>query len=249
MSNNNNNNNGDLKEVTKPSGLMARIRNYFLTGILVTAPAALTIYLAVLFISFIDNHVRRLIPAEYNPEQYLPFAIPGLGVLIVLIAMVILGAFTTGYLGRLLVRIWEAMWARMPFVSGIYSTLKQIFETVFSQKSNAFRQVVLVEFPRKEAWSLAFVTADAPVEVKGALNDIEMLSIFVPTTPNPTSGYLIMCNKKEIIPIDMTVEDGLKFVISLGIVVKKSPETHQKQMLDMLKHVRIDSPKEEEASS
>lgn len=205
-------------------GFAARMRNYFLTGILVTAPPALTIYLAVLFVNFIDSKVRGLIPAEYNPEQYLPFAIPGLGVVIVLVAMILLGAFTTGFVGRLCMRQWEKMWESMPFVSGIYSAFKQIFETVFSKKSNAFRQVVLVEFPRKDAWTLAFVTADAPYEVEHSLNCKDMLSVYVPTTPNPTSGYLMMFKKEDVVPVDMTVEEGLKLIISLGIIVKKRPE-------------------------
>ncbi|MBQ8347211.1 MAG: DUF502 domain-containing protein [Alphaproteobacteria bacterium] len=201
--------------------LMTRLRNYFLTGLLVTAPPALTIYLAVLFVSFIDNKVRHLIPEEYNPEQYLPFAIPGLGVVIVIVALIVLGAFTTGYLGRLFVRIWERMWEKMPFVSGIYSTFKQLFETVFSKKSNAFRQVVLVEFPRKDVWTVAFVTSDVPYALSNALNDNELISVYVPTTPNPTSGYWGMYRRQEVIPLDISVEDGLKMVISLGIVSKK----------------------------
>ena len=200
--------------------LMTRLRNYFLTGLLVTAPPALTIYLAVLFVSFIDNKVRHLIPEEYNPEQYLPFAIPGLGVVIVIVALIVLGAFTTGYLGRLFVRIWERMWEKMPFVSGIYSTFKQLFETVFSKKSNAFRQVVLVEFPRKDVWTVAFVTSDVPYALSNALNDNELISVYVPTTPNPTSGYWGMYRRQEVIPLNISVEDGLKMVISLGIVSK-----------------------------
>lgn len=219
---------------TAKVGFASRMRNYFLTGILVTAPPALTIYLAVLFVSFIDNNVRGLIPEEYNPEQYLPFAIPGLGVVVVLVAMILIGAFTTGFLGRLLVRLWERMWEKMPFVSGIYSALKQIFETVFSQKSNAFNQVVLVEFPRKGAWTPAFVTTDAPVEVTNALNCAEMLSVYVPTTPNPTSGYLVMFKKEDVIPLDMTVEEGLKMIISLGIVVKKKSD--ELSFSEMLHH-------------
>lgn len=201
--------------------LMTRLRNYFLTGLLVTAPPALTIYLAVLFVSFIDNKVRHLIPEEYNPEQYLPFASPGLGVVIVIVALIVLGAFTTGYLGRLFVRIWERMWEKMPFVSGIYSTFKQLFETVFSKKSNAFRQVVLVEFPRKDVWTVAFVTSDVPYALSNALNDNELISVYVPTTPNPTSGYWGMYRRQEVIPLNISVEDGLKMVISLGIVSKK----------------------------
>lgn len=210
----------DVKDNNKTT-LMTRLRNYFLTGLLVTAPPALTIYLAVLFVSFIDNKVRHLIPEEYNPEQYLPFAIPGLGVVIVIVALIVLGAFTTGYLGRLFVRIWERMWEKMPFVSGIYSTFKQLFETVFSKKSNAFRQVVLVEFPRKDVWTVAFVTSDVPYALADALTGDELVSVYVPTTPNPTSGYWSIYRKEDVVPLDISVEDGLKMVISLGIVSKK----------------------------
>lgn len=208
------------KEVGKKT-LVMRLRNYFLTGLLVTAPPALTVYLAVLFVNFIDSKVRHLIPDEYNPEQYLPFAIPGLGVVVVIVFLMLLGAFTTGYLGRLLVRIWEHMWEKIPFVSGIYSTFKQLFETVFSQKSNAFRQVVMVEFPRKDAWTVAFVTSDVPFELSKALKDDDLISVYVPTTPNPTSGYWSLYHKKDVIPLDISVEDGLKMVISLGIVSKR----------------------------
>jgi len=208
------------KEVGKKT-LVMRLRNYFLTGLLVTAPPALTIYLAVLFVNFIDSKVRHLIPEEYNPEQYLPFAIPGLGVVVVIIFLMLLGAFTTGYLGRLLVRFWEHMWEKIPFVSGIYSTFKQLFETVFSQKSNAFRQVVLVEFPRKDVWTVAFVTSDVPYVLSKALHDDDLISVYVPTTPNPTSGYWSLYHKKDVIPLNVSVEDGLKMVISLGIVSKR----------------------------
>ncbi len=205
----------------KKTTLTVRLRNYFLTGLLVTAPPALTIYLAVLFVNFVDTRVRHLIPDEYNPEQYLPFAIPGLGVVVVLVALIVLGAFTTGYLGRLLVRVWERMWEKMPFVSGIYSTFKQLFETVFSNKSNAFRQVVMVEFPRKGVWTVAFVTSDVPAAASDALNGEKMVSVYVPTTPNPTSGYWSLYPESEVIPLDIPVEEGLKMVISLGIVSKK----------------------------
>ncbi|MBO4520122.1 MAG: DUF502 domain-containing protein [Alphaproteobacteria bacterium] len=211
-------------EVSKETGkktLVTRLRNYFLTGLLVTAPPALTIYLAVLFVNFIDSKVRRFIPEEYNPEQYLPFAIPGLGVVVVIIFLIVLGAFTTGYLGRLLVRLWERMWEKIPLVSGIYSTFKQLFETVFSQKSNAFSQVVMVEFPRKDAWTVAFVTSDVPYVLSKALKDDDLVSVYVPTTPNPTSGYWSLYHKKDVIPLDISVEDGLKMIVSLGIVSKR----------------------------
>lgn len=206
---------------TKKTVLFGRLRTYFFTGLLVTAPPALTIYLAVLFVGFVDNHVRRLIPEEYNPEQYLPFAIPGAGVLAVILAMIGIGVFTTGFVGRFFMRKWEKMWEKIPFVSGVYSTFKQLFETIFSKKSNAFRQVVLVEFPRKDAWTLAFVTADVPAGVQNPLQRDDLVTVYVPTTPNPTSGYLMIYKKEEVIPVDMSVEDGLKYIISLGIVSKK----------------------------
>ena len=206
---------------TKKTVLFGRLRTYFFTGFLVTAPPARTIYLAVLFVGFVDNHVRRLIPEEYNPEQYLPFAIPGAGVLAVILAMIGIGVFTTGFIGRFFMRKWEKMWEKIPFVSGVYSTFKQLFETIFSKKSNAFRQVVLVEFPRKDAWTLAFVTADVPAGVQNLLQRDDLVTVYVPTTPNPTSGYLMIYKKEEVIPVDMSVEDGLKYIISLGIVSKK----------------------------
>ena len=204
----------------KKSGFLGRLRTYFFTGLLVTAPPALTIYLAVLFVGFVDGHVRRLIPDEYNPEQYLPFAIPGAGVLVVILAMIGIGFFTTGFIGRFFVRQWERMWEKIPFVSGVYSTFKQLFETIFSKKSNAFRQVVLVEFPRKDAWTIAFVTADTPVKIENTLHCSDMVTVYVPTTPNPTSGYLMLFKKEDVVPLQISVEDGLKFVISMGIVTK-----------------------------
>ena len=202
----------------KKVSFSSRLRTYFLTGLLVTAPPGLTIYLAVLFVGFIDGHVRNLIPEEYN----LPFAIPGIGVIIVLSTMVCIGFLTTGFIGRFFFELWEKMWEKMPFLSGIYATFKQVFETVFSQKSNAFRQVVLVEFPRKDAWTLAFITADVPNDISQKLHNDNMTTVYVPTTPNPTSGYLLVVKKEEIIPVDMSVEEGLKYIISLGIVTKRS---------------------------
>ncbi len=209
------------KQTPQKPKLSTRLRNYFLTGILVTSPPAVTIYLVVLLVNFIDDKVRALLPGDYIPEEYLPFAIPGSGLVFVSALMILIGAFTTGYVGRLLYRIWEKMWERMPFVSGIYTALKQIFETVFSQKTNAFRQVVLVEFPRQGAWTIAFVTADTSPEIKNALNADDFVTVYVPTTPNPTSGYLMLYRKNEIKYLNMSVEDGLKLLISLGIVAKK----------------------------
>lgn len=194
-----------------------RLRNYFLAGILITAPVGLTIYIAWLFINWVDQTVLPLVPPEYNPENYLPFSIPGIGLIIVLIVLTLIGAITAGLFGRLTRQLIETILNRLPIIRSIYSAIKQIVETVLANQSAAFRDCVLVEFPRPGAWTLGFVTGTTPPEVKEAVGD-DPVTIFVPTTPNPTSGYLIFVPKKEVKYLDMSVEDGIKLVVSGGIV-------------------------------
>ncbi len=146
--------------------LIARLRAYFFAGILITAPIAITIYLAWLFVSFVDSRVTPLIPGRFNPESYLPFAIPGLGVLIVVIALIVIGASTAGYFGRLLTRYVDAAVVRMPVVRSVYVAVKQIMETVLAQKSHAFREAVLVQYPRQGLWTIAFLTGVTKGEVR-----------------------------------------------------------------------------------
>jgi uncharacterized membrane protein len=198
-------------------GLLARLRAYFLAGVLVTAPVAITFYIVWLIVSFIDARVSGLIPARYNPETYLPFGIPGLGLLIAVAALILIGAVTAGYLGRVIVRINDAALARMPVVRSIYGATKQIFETVLAQKSAAFRQVCLVEYPRHGVWTLGFITGTTVGEVQERTSD-EVVNVFLPTTPNPTSGFLLFVPRQDIILLDMSIEDGIKMVISGGIV-------------------------------
>lgn len=195
----------------------ARIRAYFLTGILVSAPISITIFLAWLFIDFVDEQVTPLIPEYYNPETYLPFGLPGLGLLIVIIVLTLVGMLTAGFVGKLLVRISEAILARMPVVSGIYSATKQIFQTVLAQKSQAFRQAVMIEYPRRGIWAIGFITGTTEGEVQ-SLTEESCVNIFLPTTPNPTSGFLLFVPKEDLIPLNMTVEQAVKMVISGGIV-------------------------------
>ncbi len=201
----------------KGLGLMSRLRAYFLAGVLVTAPIAVTVYIAWWFITFIDGSVRPLIPPAYNPENYLPFSIPGIGLLVVIVAVTLIGAFAAGYVGRLVIRIGEGLVGRMPVVRSIYSAAKQIFETVFAKKSKAFREVVMVEYPRRGLWALGFVTADAHPEVQRVLSD-EMVNVFVPCAP-PTAGYLVIMARKDMVVLEMTVEDAWKLVVSGGIVI------------------------------
>ncbi|WP_374448140.1 DUF502 domain-containing protein [Stella sp.] len=204
-------------------GLAARIRAYFLAGVLVTAPIGLTIYLAWLVVDYVDDIVGRLLPARYNPETYLPFAVPGLGLLIAFVLVTLVGALAAGYVGTLLLRLSEALFHRTPFLRGIYGATKQLLETVLSQKSSAFREVVLVEFPRPDMWSIAFVTG-ARLEAAQHTHSGELIGLYVPTTPIPTSGYLVYVPASQVVRLAMTVEEGLKIVLSGGLVVPPSPD-------------------------
>ncbi|MFN4282808.1 MAG: DUF502 domain-containing protein [Alphaproteobacteria bacterium] len=198
-------------------GFFGRLRTWLLAGVLVTAPIVITFYLIWWVIHFIDAIVTPLIPLRYQPETYLQFGVPGLGLIIVLIALTFIGALTTSLLGRYFLTLNDRVLARMPVVRGIYGATKQVFETIFSSKGNAFRSVVLVEFPRAGAWCLGFVTATTTGEIADHAA-APLVSIFVPTTPNPTSGYLLFVPKSDVIELQMTVEEGLKMIVSGGIV-------------------------------
>ena len=207
-------------------GLFRHLRGYFLAGILITAPLGITFYLAWLFISWIDRTITPLLPAAYNPETYLPFGLPGLGLLIVCIFMTFIGALTAGILGRFWVRTSEKVLSRMPVIRSVYGALKQIFETVLSKQSDAFREVVLFEYPRRGSWALGFITGKTEGEIQSSTED-EIVNVFLPTTPNPTSGYLLFVPRRELVVLSMTVEEGIKMVISGGIVTppdRRAPE-------------------------
>lgn len=202
--------------------LMARLRAYFFAGILVTAPIGITIYLSWQLVNFVDTRVTALLPAQFNPESYLPFAIPGLGVVVVIAALILIGAATAGYFGRLLTGFFDAALARMPVVRSVYGALKQIMETVLAQRSNAFREAVLIEYPRRGVWTIGFLTGVTQGEVQNITTD-ELINVFVPTTPNPTSGYLLFVPRGDIIELGMPVEDALKMIVSGGIVTPSPP--------------------------
>jgi uncharacterized membrane protein len=197
--------------------LREHFRTYFIAGILITGPIALTFYLAWSFVRTVDGAVSALLPAEYNLETYLPFYVPGIGLVVLVLGLTLIGALTAGYLGRLFVRLSERVLNRMPVVRGLYSATKQIFETVLSKQSTTFREVVLVEWPRRDCWTVAFVTVPPEGELKD-MSPPDSIGIYVPTTPNPTSGYLIYVPRKDVRPLAMTVEEGIKLVVSGGIV-------------------------------
>ncbi|MAH84965.1 MAG: hypothetical protein CBB68_11835 [Rhodospirillaceae bacterium TMED8] len=194
-----------------------RMRAYLLAGILITAPISITFYLAWIFIGFVDSKITPLIPAQYNPETYLPFALPGLGLLILILALILTGALTAGFFGRLWLRISERILARMPVIRSVYGAVKQILETILAKQSNAFREAVLVEYPRRGLWAVAFITGRTEGEVQN-ITEEECTNIFLPTTPNPTSGFLLFVPKKDLISLSMSVEEAIKMVISGGIV-------------------------------
>jgi uncharacterized membrane protein len=205
--------NTDVPKVT----LFGRLRNYFLAGILVTAPIAITIYVTWGFLKFLDRKITPLIPEIYNPNTYLPVDIPGLGLIVAITFFVIIGWLTRNFFGRLLVRVSENIVNRVPVINTIYGAIKQIFETVMASKSDAFKEVVMFEYPRKGIWVLGFVTGVTKGEVKTMTKE-DTVNIFVPTTPNPTSGFLLFLPKKDLTYMKMSVEDGIKMIVSGGII-------------------------------
>ncbi len=198
--------------------MTARLRAYLFAGILVTAPIAITAYLAWLVVSFVDERVTKLLPHDYNPNNYLPFAIPGFGLVLIAIALVLIGWFAAGLLGRLVVRIGEAIVARMPVVSNVYSAVKQIFETVIKQRSQTFRTVVLIEFPRLGLWRIGFLTGETPGQAQ-TVHPTPLANVFIPNTPNVATGFLVLVPREELIVLELTTEEALKAIVSAGIAV------------------------------
>lgn len=199
--------------------LGGKLRAYLFTGILVTAPVAITLYLAMKFVLWIDLLVNRLLPPQYKLDN-MPYTIPGLGLVVAVVALTIIGMFAAGFLGRFFLKLGEWIVYKVPLVSSVYSVLKQVFETFFSSKTQAFSKVVMLEYPRKGIWILGFVSTELKGEIKQHCPE-KMLNVFIPTTPNPTSGFLIFVPKEDCIELDMSVEEGLKFVISGGLVEPK----------------------------
>ncbi|MBL8661070.1 MAG: DUF502 domain-containing protein [Rhodospirillales bacterium] len=230
---------GDTRADSKPAepkaGFGGRLRAYLLAGIVITAPISITFYLAWLFVSFVDSKVTPLIPAAYNPTTYLPFGLPGLGLVIVIVVLTLIGAMSAGFFGRMLMRFYERLLSRMPVLRSVYSASKQIIETVVAHQSTAFREAVLVEYPRRGIWCIGFLTGVTRGEVQ-KLTDEEVLNVFLPTTPNPTSGFLLFVPRRDLVVLDMTIEEALKMVISGGIVAPPMREQRRKPVLDPSVH-------------
>ena len=198
------------KTLKKKRSFLARLRNYFITGIVVLVPIGITLYLTKFFISVSSN----LIPKEINPNSYLPFSIPGLEILLSIIFITVIGWLSLSIIGKKILQLVNETLKRIPILRTIYSAIGQMTESLAPRKGNK-KSVVLVEYPRKGSWAVGFATKDNKGEISKKTST-ELVNVFVPTTPNPTSGFLLMFPKKEIIYLDMTFEEASKFIVSAG---------------------------------
>jgi uncharacterized membrane protein len=205
--------------LTRKPGMFAGLRASFLTGIVVIAPVALTVWLIWTLMGWVDSVVLPLIPFTFRPEHYIGINLRGVGVIIFLVFTIVVGWIAKGLIGKSLILFAESLVDRMPVVRSIYSGVKQIAETVFAQSERSFEKACLIQYPRKDIWAIGFISTSAKGEVNAkAESGSDLLSVFVPTTPNPTSGFLLFFPKEDVIELDMSVEDAAKLVISAGLV-------------------------------
>ncbi|MBT6191169.1 MAG: DUF502 domain-containing protein [Tateyamaria sp.] len=231
-------------ETPKRPGIFARLRGSFLTGLVVIAPVGLTVWLVWSVVGWIDGFVLPLVPNYYQPDKLIQtylglepsvqIDVRGIGVVIFLLFTVFIGWVAKGYIGRSLIRYAESLVERTPVVRSIYSGIKQISETVFAQSERSFEKACLIEYPRKGIWAIGFISTTAKGEVSArAGNTGALLSIFVPTTPNPTSGFLLFFPAEDVIELDMSVEDAAKLVISAGLVYPNG-----KELIETITHIK-----------
>src|SRR5215471_5524776 len=212
----------DMSPVEPPeahTGLMARFRNYFLTGLVVAGPVAITLYLTWWFVTWVDGLVRPFVPIAYRPETYLPFGLPGSGLIVAVIALTLLGFFAANLIGRTLVDFGENLLGRIPAVRAIYRGLKQVFETLFSGHGSSFRRVGLVEFPSPGMWSIVLISQSPSAEVARSIpGQEEHIAVFLPCAPNPTTGFFFYVPKSKIVEVEMSAEDAATLIMSAGVV-------------------------------
>jgi uncharacterized membrane protein len=227
----------------RPRGAGARLRNYFLTGLVIAGPLAVTAWIVWWFINTIDGWVTPLIPTVLRPDRYLPFHMPGVGVIVALVGLTLLGFLAANLAGRTLIRVGEAILDRMPVIRGIYKSAKQIFETIFSQSGTSFRRVGLVEFPAKGNWSVVFISSPPAGTVLENLPGDEHLGVFLPCSPNPTTGFFFYLPAREVVEIPMTPDDAAKLIMSAGLI---QPEVQAKlsAFAEETKRRRLEEPGE-----
>lgn len=210
--------------------MLTRLRTYFLTGFVVTAPLVITIYLTWALVGWVDSWVKPYLPDRYNPDTYLPFPVPGFGLIVAIILIALVGFFTANFVGRAIVHWGENLLDRMPFIRTIYRGLKQIFETILSNKADTFTKVAAIEYPRKGLWALVFLATDRHNEVTRKTGKGEdMVAVFLPSTPNPTTGFLLYVEKRDIVELSMNVEEAAKLIISAGLVAPDQVPSEQEQ--------------------
>lgn len=210
-------------EIKTQTSFFGKLRAYFFTGLVITAPIAITVWATYWFVTMFDAWVKPFLPAAYNPDNYLAIRVPGFGLIFALLAITLIGFMAANLAGRTMIAIWDKLLNSTPVVRSIYKGSKQIFETLFSQKGASFRYVCLVEWPRRDAWSVAFVSREVDGGQIGLEPGRAMYAVYVSTTPNPTSGYVFFVDVDDVKIIDMSVEDGLKLVISMGLVFPDKP--------------------------
>src|SRR5256886_6698357 len=209
-------------------GIVSRLRNYSLTGLILVAPAYITISLTWWFINWVDDLVRPFIPIAYRPETYLPVTIPGTGLIIAFVTLTLFGFLTANFVGRKLVEIGENILNRMPVIRRIYNSLKQIFQTLISKGGSSFRRVGLIEFPSPGMWSLVFLSNPASADIAAHLPDTEHVAAFMPCTPNPTTGFFFYVARRDIIDLDITVESAMTLLMSAGMAQPGGSEQQKK---------------------
>ncbi|QDX82235.1 hypothetical protein B9N43_13865 [Denitratisoma sp. DHT3] len=192
------------------------MKKYFITGLLIWVPVAITAWVLAAIVRTMDQSLL-LLPHDLRPERLLGFYVPGLGVLLTLLVVFVTGLVTANIIGQRLIRFWEGLLARIPVVKSVYYSVKQVSDTLFSSSGEAFRKALLVEYPRKGSWTIAFLTGQPGGDVVNYLQG-EWVSVYVPTTPNPTSGFFLMMPKADVIELDMSVDEALKYIISMGVV-------------------------------
>ncbi len=192
------------------------MKKYFITGLLVLVPLLITVWVISSLVGMMDQSLL-LLPESWRPKAQLGLEIPGVGALLTLLIVFVTGLIATNFFGKQLILLWEALLARVPVVKLIYASVKQVSDTLFSDSGNAFRQAVLVQFPRADSWTIAFVTGKPGGDVANYLHG-DYVSVFVPTTPNPTGGYFLMMPRADVITLDMSVDEALKYIISMGVV-------------------------------
>ena len=200
-----------------------RLRSWFFTGLVVFGPLALTVYLGWWMVSLIDNWVRPLAPASLWPDSYLPFHVPGFGVVIALVGITFLGFLAANIAGRSFLSVGEAMLDRTPVLRSVYKSLKQIFETIFREGGTQFRKVGLVEYPAKGQWSIVFISSNPPPVIAEALGENPMISVFLPCTPNPTTGFYFFVPAKDVIELAITPNEAAQLVMSAGLIQPLRP--------------------------